>query len=139
MIGSEENDPPGFWMKRLLDGGVILRIPTPLLNSTHGRRNISSHPAAISSASFKTMVAVTTVPRLTELTFPITPVPKNPLGEGKYIRTAAALIIGCVPSQSRPPGGWLNDPNSDEILNGKVLDKNTQYFATFCFQQGIDL
>ncbi|KAF9653703.1 Molybdopterin binding protein [Thelephora ganbajun] len=67
------------------------------------------------------MVAIATAPRLTELTFPVTPVPKNPLGEGKYIRTAAALIIG------------------DEILNGKVLDKNTQYFATFCFQQGIEL
>lgn len=28
--------------------------------------------------------------------FDISPVPPNPLGEGRYIRTAAALIIGCV-------------------------------------------
>lgn len=31
------------------------------------------------------------------VTFPISPVPPNPLGEGKYIKTAAALIIGWVP------------------------------------------
>jgi len=94
---SGENDPLGCWMKRLLDRGVILGIPPPLLNSTHGCRSTSSHTVALFSARFKTMVAVTTAPRLTELSFPITPVPKNPLGEGKYIRTAAALIIGCVP------------------------------------------
>ena len=28
--------------------------------------------------------------------FPLSPVPPNPLGEGRYIKTAAALIIGCV-------------------------------------------
>ena len=43
------------------------------------------------------MVVVAAAPRLTELSFPITPVPKNPLGKGRYIRTAAALIIGYVP------------------------------------------
>ena len=26
--------------------------------------------------------------------FPVSEIPKNPLGEGRYIRTAAALIIG---------------------------------------------
>ena len=126
-------------MKRLLGKGVILRIQHPLINSTHGRRNIYSLTAALSPRSLKTMVAAATAPRLTELSFPITPVPKNPLGEGKYIRTAAALIIGYVPTDPLVSRGWLNDSNSDEILNGKVLDKNTQYFATFCFQQGIDL
>jgi len=30
------------------------------------------------------------------LDFPISPIPKNPLGEGQYIKTAAALIIGYV-------------------------------------------
>ncbi|KAF9078406.1 MoaB/Mog domain-containing protein [Rhodocollybia butyracea] len=46
----------------------------------------------------------------------------NPLGEeGKCIRTAAALVIG------------------DEILNGKTLDKNSNYFAKYCFERGIDL
>lgn len=47
--------------------------------------------------------------------------PPNPLGEGKCIRTAAALIIG------------------DEILNGKTLDSNSHVFAQFCFQHGVDL
>ena len=28
--------------------------------------------------------------------FPVSDIPKNPLGEGKYIKTAAALIIGYV-------------------------------------------
>jgi len=99
-----ESDPPGFWMKRLLDRGVILGIPPPLLNSTHGRGSIPPHTVALSPANSRTMVAVTTAPRLTELTFPITPVPKNPLGEGKYIRTAAALIIGYVPIEA--PISW---------------------------------
>ncbi|KAJ6475236.1 MoaB/Mog domain-containing protein [Mycena vitilis] len=47
--------------------------------------------------------------------------PTNPLGEGRYIRTAAALIIG------------------DEILNGKTHDMNSHYFAKYCFEHGIDL
>ena len=29
-----------------------------------------------------------------EFNFPLSEIPKNPLGEGKFIRTAAALIIG---------------------------------------------
>ncbi|KAI0342416.1 Molybdopterin binding protein [Trametopsis cervina] len=53
--------------------------------------------------------------------FPLSEVPKNPLGEGKYIKTAAALIIG------------------DEILNGKTLDRNSNYFARYCFEQGVEL
>lgn len=54
-------------------------------------------------------------------TFPRSPVPTNPLGQGYYIRTAAALIIG------------------DEILNGKTLDKNSNFFARYCFENGIEL
>ncbi|KAK6985238.1 MoCF-biosynth domain-containing protein [Favolaschia claudopus] len=46
---------------------------------------------------------------------------QNPLGEGNYIRTAAALIIG------------------DEILNGKTHDMNSNYFAKYCFEHGIEL
>ncbi|PCH37481.1 Molybdopterin binding protein [Wolfiporia cocos MD-104 SS10] len=57
----------------------------------------------------------------TEWNFPLSPVPDNPLGEGRYIKEAAALIIG------------------DEILNGKTLDRNSNYFARFCFENGIDL
>ncbi|PFH50841.1 hypothetical protein AMATHDRAFT_60323 [Amanita thiersii Skay4041] len=54
-------------------------------------------------------------------TFPTSPIPPNPLGEGNYIRTAAALIIG------------------DEILNGKTLDRNSNFFARYCFEHGIAL
>ncbi|KAH9929046.1 MoaB/Mog domain-containing protein [Epithele typhae] len=53
--------------------------------------------------------------------FAVSPVPPNPLGEGRYIKTAAALMIG------------------DEILNGKTLDRNSNHFARFCFEHGIDL
>lgn len=55
------------------------------------------------------------------MNFPNSPIPKNPLGEGRYIKTAAALIIG------------------DEILNGNTLDRNSNYFARFCFENGIEL
>ncbi|KAG2124797.1 MoaB/Mog domain-containing protein [Suillus clintonianus] len=55
------------------------------------------------------------------INFPNSPIPKNPLGEGRYIKTAAALIIG------------------DEILNGNILDRNSNYFARFCFENGIEL
>ncbi|KAF9238130.1 MoaB/Mog domain-containing protein [Melanogaster broomeanus] len=58
---------------------------------------------------------------LPEFNFALSPIPKNPLGEEKYIKTAGALIIG------------------DEILNGKTLDRNSNYFARFCFELGIDL
>jgi len=27
----------------------------------------------------------------------------------------------------------------DEILNGKTLDRNSHYFAQYCFEHGIDL
>ncbi|KAG9308287.1 MoaB/Mog domain-containing protein [Chiua virens] len=43
------------------------------------------------------------------------------LKRGMHIKTAGALIIG------------------DEILNGKTLDRNSNYFARFCFEHGIDL
>ncbi|TBU25752.1 Molybdopterin binding protein [Dichomitus squalens] len=58
---------------------------------------------------------------LPKVNFEVSPVPPNPLGEGRYIKTAAALVIG------------------DEILNGKTLDRNSNYFARFCFENGIDL
>ncbi|WWC65981.1 uncharacterized protein I303_108603 [Kwoniella dejecticola CBS 10117] len=45
----------------------------------------------------------------------------NPLGEGKYIKTAGCLIIG------------------DEVLNGKTKDTNSNFFAQFCFDLGIEL
>ncbi|SAM86445.1 related to 3^-phosphoadenosine 5^-phosphosulfate sulfotransferase (PAPS reductase)/FAD synthetase and related enzymes [Ustilago bromivora] len=46
----------------------------------------------------------------------------NPLGSGsKFISTAACLVIG------------------DEVLNGKTKDSNSNYFARFCFDLGIEL
>lgn len=45
----------------------------------------------------------------------------NPLGEGKFIQTAGCIIIG------------------DEVLNGKTKDTNSNFFATFCFDLGIEL
>ncbi|KAL7424886.1 hypothetical protein Q5752_000572 [Cryptotrichosporon argae] len=45
----------------------------------------------------------------------------NPLGEGMFIRTAGCLIIG------------------DEVLNGKTKDTNSNFFAQFCFDLGIEL
>ncbi|KAH8112272.1 MoaB/Mog domain-containing protein [Phellopilus nigrolimitatus] len=53
--------------------------------------------------------------------FDVSPVPANPLGEGRWIKTAACLIIG------------------DEILNGKTHDSNSNNFAKFCFERGIEL
>ncbi|KAH0831279.1 Molybdopterin binding protein [Lanmaoa asiatica] len=68
--------------------------------------------------------------------FTVSPIPTNPLGDGKYIQTAGALIIGYVSPPS--PCTSLSD-HSDEILNGKTLDRNSNYFARFCFEHGIDL
>ncbi|KIY69017.1 Molybdopterin binding protein [Cylindrobasidium torrendii FP15055 ss-10] len=53
--------------------------------------------------------------------YQLSAIPRNPLGEGNYIRTAAALIIG------------------DEVLNGKTLDQNSHTFAKYCFEQGVEL
>ncbi|PRP76666.1 hypothetical protein PROFUN_14902 [Planoprotostelium fungivorum] len=53
--------------------------------------------------------------------FSLTPVPPNPLGNGRYIETAGCLIIG------------------DEVLNGKTKDTNSHYLARYCFDLGIDL
>ncbi|KAL9709342.1 hypothetical protein Ac2012v2_007698 [Leucoagaricus gongylophorus] len=61
------------------------------------------------------------IPSPPPTTFPRSPIPKNPWGEGKFVRTAAALIIG------------------DEILNGKTHDRNSHVFAQYCFEHGVDL
>ncbi|KAF8465876.1 Molybdopterin binding protein [Russula ochroleuca] len=60
-------------------------------------------------------------PPASDMRFELSPVPPNPLGEGRWIKTAAALVIG------------------DEILNGKTLDRNSNYFARYCFENGIEL
>ncbi|KAF9515016.1 hypothetical protein BS47DRAFT_1316432 [Hydnum rufescens UP504] len=56
------------------------------------------------------------------LKFPNSPIPEHTIGsEQSPVRTAAAIIIG------------------DEILNGKTADTNSTYFATYCFELGIEL
>ncbi|CAD6566488.1 MAG: hypothetical protein TREMPRED_002652 [Tremellales sp. Tagirdzhanova-0007] len=65
------------------------------------------------------MASITPASEKLERTDPST-VP-NPLGEGSYIKTAACLIIG------------------DEVLNGKTKDTNSNFFAQFCFDLGIEL
>jgi molybdenum cofactor synthesis domain-containing protein len=66
-------------------------------------------------------VASAEKPKLDLPKFDRSPVPANPLGEGKFVSTAGCLIIG------------------DEVLNGKTKDTNSNYFAKFCFDRGIDL
>ncbi|GLB39816.1 putative probable molybdopterin binding domain containing protein [Lyophyllum shimeji] len=88
----------------------------------------SSSPSSSSSTTLNTVTVkhITTMSTHPEADaeaarFPISPIPTNPLGEGRHIHTAAALIIG------------------DEILNGKTLDRNSHFFARYCFEHGIDL
>ncbi|KXN89745.1 hypothetical protein AN958_05285 [Leucoagaricus sp. SymC.cos] len=80
-----------------------------------------SSPSSPIAAPAATLKYYDPVPPPPSITFPISPIPKNPLGEGKHIRTAAALIIG------------------DEILNGKTHDRNSHVFAQYCFENGVDL
>ncbi|KAI0826134.1 MoaB/Mog domain-containing protein [Irpex lacteus] len=80
--------------------------------------NQTTGAAAPAGATTSTQAAQAERPKYN---FPVSEVPKNPLGEGQYIKTAAALVIG------------------DEILNGKTLDRNSNYFARYCFEQGVEL
>ncbi|SNX88116.1 related to 3^-phosphoadenosine 5^-phosphosulfate sulfotransferase (PAPS reductase)/FAD synthetase and related enzymes [Melanopsichium pennsylvanicum] len=77
----------------------------------------------MSSSNTSNAPAANPVPKMPQ--FEKSPLPdfacSNPLGQGKYISTAACLIIG------------------DEVLNGKTKDSNSNYFAKFCFDLGIDL
>lgn len=82
--------------------------------ASHLRR--SSVPRATMASSSSSSAPPLELPK-----FERSPVPKNPLGEGNYVSTAACLIIG------------------DEVLNGKTKDSNSNYFAKFCFDRGIDL
>ncbi|TFY53465.1 hypothetical protein EVG20_g10103 [Dentipellis fragilis] len=83
--------------------------------------SFSRHLRPATSLRFATMSTSTASAPVPDVNFELSPIPKNPLGEGRYIKTAAALMIG------------------DEILNGKTLDRNSNYFAKFCFENGIDL
>ncbi|KAI0657599.1 MoaB/Mog domain-containing protein [Cubamyces menziesii] len=92
--------------------------PAATLEQVSSRTSIASMSTSTPAAPAADPSAPTEQPKWN---FPLSPVPPNPLGEGRYIKTAAALIIG------------------DEILNGKTLDRNSNYFARFCFENGIDL
>ena len=52
-------------------------------------KNETTAPAAAAAAPAGAQPAV-------KYNFPVSDVPPNPLGEGRYIKTAAALIIGCA-------------------------------------------
>jgi len=99
------------------------RRSSPRIQISILRHNMSqpSVPADPSATPTTKTGGAEDAPQPTQWDFPVSPVPENPLGEGKYIKTAAALVIG------------------DEILNGKTLDRNSNYFAKFCFENGIDL
>ncbi|KAL1709576.1 MoaB/Mog domain-containing protein [Schizophyllum commune] len=83
--------------------------------------SVPSRPYTTPSAS--SLVPPVNVPSASPLepSFPLSPIPENPLGDGRCIREAAALIIG------------------DEILNGKTLDRNSNYLARYCFANGVNL
>jgi molybdenum cofactor synthesis domain-containing protein len=84
-------------------------------------RTVSTQTGPGSSTSSSASDSANEVPSFPDLDFAVSPLPPNPLGEGNHIRTAAALVIG------------------DEILNGKTHDKNSNVFARFCFDNGIEL
>ncbi|KAG1872888.1 MoaB/Mog domain-containing protein [Suillus subalutaceus] len=88
--------------------------------STHIRRT-PLRPAHSRRMSCATVPPDNATFQLPPLNFAISPVPKHLSDKGRHIKTAAALIIG------------------DEILNGKTLDRNSNYFARFCFEHGIQL
>ncbi|KAJ7045393.1 MoaB/Mog domain-containing protein [Mycena alexandri] len=90
-------------------------LPAPLTRAVLSTSNVPHRSVSTQSPMNTGLPPRTTPP------FSVSPVPKNPLGEGRYIRTAAALIIG------------------DEILNGKTHDMNSNYFSKYCFEHGIDL
>ena len=55
-------------------------------------------PSSIQTLTHKRMSSMPPNPATTtpviDFGFSASPIPKNPLGEGRYIKTAAALIIG---------------------------------------------
>lgn len=117
---------------------VARHLSTRPARSSIISRTMSSSSASSSSESQPQQPPV----QLPSLNFEVSPVPKNPLGEGRWIKTAACLIIGCVVFfLARFIAVLMTELNhgSDEILNGKTHDKNSNYFAKFCFEQGVEL
>ncbi|KAF8262320.1 Molybdopterin binding protein [Lactarius quietus] len=89
----------------------VLRRRFPTFRTMTTTRNSSTAAPKVPTSAFAS----------TRIRFELSPLPSNPLGEGRWIKTAGALIIG------------------DEILNGKTLDRNSNYFARYCFENGIEL
>ncbi len=101
--------------------------------------NQTTGAAAPAGATTSTQAAQAERPKYN---FPVSEVPKNPLGEGRYIKTAAALVIGYVyPCETVLVHEEVDKYYTcrDEILNGKTLDRNSNYFARYCFEQGVEL
>lgn len=98
------------------------------------------HSHLINNRTMSTNLTVRENLPLPDFNFPLSPIPRNnPLGQGCHVKTAAALIIG----YDEMPWEYLIlmelSEDSDEILNGKTLDSNSNYFAKFCFERGINL
>jgi hypothetical protein len=83
-----------------LSAHFVRPVSTPTTRSVH--RRMSSTPPPSPSP--------TPIIPGKDYDFPLSPVPKNPLGEGRYIKTAAALIIGCEQAAPKPPGLSLTVP-----------------------------
>lgn len=49
-----------------------------------------------SQANGTAAAAAPAKPQEVRYNFPLSEIPKNPLGEGKFVKTAGCLIIGCV-------------------------------------------
>src|SRR5690242_6480071 len=83
----------------------------PLLLASRTLRSTFTLTSALKTPTYRTMSSSSSsAPPPTPPTFEKTPLPDlsqtNPLGKGKYISTAACIIIG------------------DEVLNGKTKDSN---------------
>lgn len=130
--------------RRLLSLSSHLVRPT---NSTATLRRARSNPNPKQMSTLSASAPPPPFPTEVTFNFELSKNPKNTLGEGKCIRTAAALIIGYV-HVGYPPNTYRTNKlmwctyvraGRDEILNGKTLDRNSNYFARYCFEQGIEL
>jgi len=114
-----------FPARRLLSSKTIIKTlalrsnvtiaihPTPSVQAVERTSSIARH---LSTSSIKMSAERPSSP---PPTFPTTPVPSYP--DGKYVATAACLIIG------------------DEVLNGKTKDSNSNFMARMLFDLGIEL
>ncbi|KAL0066868.1 hypothetical protein AAF712_006063 [Marasmius tenuissimus] len=96
-----------------------VRRTGPAFGVSEENRNEAVGTIGSSSSTPKTTITTTTA--RAHSGFDVTPIPQDSLENAKPIRTAACLVIG------------------DEILNGKTMEKNSHYFAKYCFDLGIDL